>query len=106
MQGVKYDSEKPRMDLLPPRALKEVGKVLGFGAKKYAPDNWKKLDNLRSRYTAGALRHITDDMILPGHLDEESGIDGIAHAICCLMFILEKRLEDAEKVLDFLPEKG
>jgi hypothetical protein len=95
--GVKYDGEKPRMELLPPRSLKEVSKVLTFGAKKYAPDNWKKLDNLRTRYLAGALRHITDEMIQEGHKDEESGIDGIAHAICCLMFILEKRLEDAEK---------
>jgi len=98
--GLKYDGEKPRMELLPPRALKETARVLAFGAKKYAPDNWKKLDNLHKRYIGAALRHINDDNIAPGHIDEESGLDGIAHAICCLMFILEKRLEDAEKPLD------
>ena len=106
MNGVKYDGDKPRMELLPPRALREVSNVLTFGAKKYAPDNWKKLDNLKARYTGAALRHITEDMMQEGHLDSESGLDGLAHAICCLMFILEKRLEDAEKPLDFVSQKA
>jgi hypothetical protein len=92
-EGVKYDAGKPRMDLLPPRALIEVAKVLAFGAQKYAPDNWRKIADIRPRYTAAALRHIAEDMIEPGHLDAESGIDVLAHAICDLMFILDDRLE-------------
>lgn len=91
--GLKYDSGKPRMDLLPPRALLEVAKVLAFGATKYSPDNWRKIADIRPRYTAAALRHIAEDMIKPGHLDSESGIDGLAHAICDLMFVLDDRLE-------------
>ena len=44
MTGLKFDSEKPRMDLLPPKAIFEVAKVLGFGAEKYGPENWRLLD--------------------------------------------------------------
>ena len=57
-EGRKFDGEKPRMYLLPPKAIQEVAKVLTFGAQKYDEDNWKKLDNLQNRYTGASLRHI------------------------------------------------
>jgi len=92
MKGVKYDEEKPQMYLLPPLALLEVGKVLTFGAKKYSPDNWKKVPDAKNRYTSGALRHILADM--SGETkDDETGLSHKAHAICCLLFNLEKELE-------------
>ncbi len=37
----KHDTEKARWDLLPMDAVSPVVDVLTFGAKKYAPDNWK-----------------------------------------------------------------
>ena len=95
MTGLKFDSEKPRMDLLPPKAIFEVAKVLGFGAEKYGAENWRLLDNLQGRYTAGALRHIFAHM--DGEkLDSESGISHLAHALCCLLFKLEVELENAQ----------
>lgn len=91
MEGRKFDSEKPELYLLPPKALLEIGKVLSFGASKYAPDNWKKVPNLENRYTSAALRHILADMA--GEVqDSETGLDHLAHAMCCLLFILEHRL--------------
>lgn len=90
--GRKFDQEKPRMDLLPPLATLEVAKVLTFGANKYEPNNWKYVPDATNRYTAGALRHIFATMAQE-QLDPESGLDHLAHAICCLMFILEDRLE-------------
>ena len=96
-EGIKYDSGKPRMDLLPPLALTEVAKVLAFGATKYAPNNWKKISDLQERYTAAALRHIVHHMSEYDAVDSESGIDTLAHAICCLMFKLEDKLEKASK---------
>ena len=39
--GMKYDSGKPRYDLLPPELLEEAAKVLTFGAQKYEPRNWE-----------------------------------------------------------------
>ena len=94
-EGKKYDGEKPRMHLLPPKSMVEVAKVLTFGAEKYDEHNWRKLENLQNRYTSGALRHIFahNDSEL---LDEESGLSHLAHAICCLLFKLEIELENAE----------
>ena len=62
MEGIKYDGEKPEMYLLPPLATLEVGKVLTYGAKKYNPENWRKLDKLQERYASAAMRHILAHM--------------------------------------------
>lgn len=94
-EGIKYDTEKPKMNLLPPKAVLEVAKVLTFGAEKYDAENWRKLDNLQSRYTAGALRHIFAHMD-GEQLDPETELSHLAHALCCLLFKLEIELEDAE----------
>ena len=95
MTGLKFDSEKPRMDLLPPKAIMEVAKVLTFGAEKYDAENWRKLDDLQNRYTAGALRHIFAHMD-GEQLDPETNLSHLAHALCCLLFKLEIELENAQ----------
>ena len=95
-EGRKFDGEKPRMYLLPPKAIQEVAKVLTFGAQKYDEDNWKKLDNLQNRYTGASLRHIF--AIMEGEeLDPETECYHEAHAICCLLFKLEAKLEARSK---------
>lgn len=94
-KGLKFDAEKPKMYLLPPKATVEVSKVLSFGAEKYDEQNWRKLDNLQNRYTGGALRHIFAH-IDNEKIDKDSGLSHLAHAICCLLFKLEIELEDAK----------
>lgn len=91
MSGIKYDSEKPDMYLLPPLATLEVGKVLTYGANKYSPDNWRRLDMLQERYTSAALRHLLAHMSGEAN-DEETNMSHLAHAICCLLFKLEDEL--------------
>lgn len=86
-QAVKHDQGKPPLHLLSTTALLEVAKVLEFGANKYAAHNWRD-GFVWSRPTAAALRHILawndgED------LDPESGQSHLAHAMCCLMFLLE-----------------
>ena len=103
MTGIKYDSEKPKMNLLPPKAIVEVAKVLTFGAEKYDAENWRKLDDLQNRYTAGALRHIFAHMD-GEQLDPETGLSHMAHALCCLLFKLEIELEDGESKEEELRE--
>ena len=93
--GIKYDSEKPKMNLLPPKAIVEISKVLTFGAEKYDAENWRKLDDLQNRYTAGALRHIFAHMD-GEELDPETNLSHLAHAMCCLLFKLEVELENAK----------
>jgi len=90
--GKKYDGDKPRMHLIPPRALLAVGMVLTEGAKKYGDHNWKQLDNLQERYTSAALRHMMAHMAGQTY-DEETNLSHLAHTICCLMFKLEIEIE-------------
>ena len=40
-QAKKFDDGKLRLDLLPTESLKEVAKILQYGAEKYGENNWK-----------------------------------------------------------------
>lgn len=83
--GIKYDQDKPRMDLLDAEALEGLAKVLTFGAKKYASHNWRGGINY-SRLMAALLRH--SFAILRGeYIDPESGLPHIDHVGCCWMFL-------------------
>lgn len=87
-EGVKHDSGKPMPRLLPPSALLAIARVLTFGAKKYSPDNWKYVAGARERYLDALFRHLL--AYNSGEiLDPESGEPHLAHAGCCLMFLLE-----------------
>ena len=86
--GRKDDAGKPTFRLVPPRALLEVARVLEFGSRKYDPENWRRVDGLQDRYLDAALRHINATQ-RDEDLDPETGLDHRAHAICCLLFMLE-----------------
>lgn len=90
--GKKYDSGKPRFDLVPLKGLKETAEVLSIGAAKYpAPWNWMYVDKAQERYYAALLRHIF--AWKSGEtLDPETGKHHLAHAMCNVMFILERDL--------------
>jgi len=93
--GRKDDGEKLRWDLLPWSATREIVRVLTFGARKYAPENWRKVPESRSRYFAALHRHL--DAWWSGEvLDPESGAHHLAHAGCCLLFLLTFEVEGRE----------
>ena len=99
--GVKYDSGKPRMDLLQLEVEKEIAKVLTFGAEKYSPNGWQSVPNAESRYFAALLRHLTAWQSGEDH-DAESGLSHLAHAGCCLHFLiffdLKKKVDNETQV--------
>ena len=85
-EGVKFDSDKPRFDLITPEFLEDISKVLTYGATKYEPYNWAKGMNW-SRVFGAMMRHMWawwkgDDT------DPETGFSHLAHASCCLMFLI------------------
>lgn len=85
--GVKADFSKVRYSLLPWASVLEVVKVLEFGAAKYAEDNWQKVPDASRRYFDAAMRHMV--AWREGEkLDPESGFHHLAHATCCLLFML------------------
>lgn len=94
MEGIKYDEGKPLWNLLPWKQVEDIVKVLTRGKVKYSPDNWKKVEPYNDRYFAAAMRHLTA-WHMGERLDPETGYPHLAHACCCLLFIMWK---DDEKV--------
>lgn len=86
--GRKFDGGKLQYGLVPPLALKEMVKVLTFGAEKYEPDNWKRVPESKRRYFDAMQRHVW--AYKEGEVcDPETGIHHLAHAMCCLAFLFE-----------------
>ena len=84
--GQKFDYGKPPLSLIDRYAVEQIGLVLAFGAKKYHAHNWR--DGIQySRLVDAALRHLY--AFADGEdLDLESGLPHIAHAGCCVVFLL------------------
>lgn len=85
--ALKFDQDKLPLNLLSTEAMNQTAAVLKFGAQKYAEHNWRK-GFAWSRPLAAAMRHLTafndgEDR------DPESGLSHLAHAACCIMFLLE-----------------
>lgn len=116
--GRKDDSAKLRFELLPLESLAPIVRVLAFGAEKYGVDNWRKVPEFERRYFAAAMRHLVAHQ-LGERLDPESGESHLAHAACCLLFLVSiataqprgpsgedkgstRRAEGAEALLDTL----
>lgn len=86
-KGSKFDLGKPRFSLLPTGVLTSVLKVLEYGAKKYSVNNWQHVENPRERYYDAAMRHLYA-WFNGEPKDQETGESHLAHAICCLLFLL------------------
>ena len=85
--ALKFDQHKLPLNLLSTEAMNQTAAVLAFGAQKYAAHNWRA-GFAWSRPLAAAMRHLTafndgEDR------DPESGLSHLAHAACCIMFLLE-----------------
>ena len=110
MEGVKFDTDKPRWGLLPLEQVEQVVEILTFGAKKYSDDNWKRVENARERYFDAMMRHIKDYRLakeLNNHKlknDIESGKNHLAHVICNALFLMWFDEHDNDKIEDFFEE--
>lgn len=86
-QGRKDDAKKNRLDLIEPEFIEAVGEVLTYGAEKYEPNNWQKVEDAENRYYAAALRHLM--AYRKGEkIDPESGISHLKHVATNIMFLL------------------
>ena len=93
-KGVKLDTGKPRMELLPLEALESIAEVMTFGANKYCDNGWKTVPNGLDRYKGALLRHLV--AIEKGEtVDPESGLDHYAHVACNALFMLYLRKANA-----------
>lgn len=88
----KADKGKPRVDLIPHEFVMETSQVLAVGAEKYGADNWQAGADW-SRYFAAMQRHMWawksgEDT------DPETGLSHLAHASCCLAFLMAYQARD------------
>lgn len=93
---MKFDNNKPRYDLMESgfaNALLEVAKVTTFGAEKYEPNNWQKVENGIDRYSDAKARH--RNAAQRGEVsDEESGLRHAAHEAWNALAVLELELRN------------
>lgn len=97
--GRKFDSGKLQYGLIPPLALRAIVEVLTFGAEKYEPDNWKHVPDSKRRYFDATQRHLWA-WKEGEQMDQETGKNHLAHALCCLMFLIEHDLKYSKEQLD------
>ena len=84
-RAIKHDQDKTRLDLLDPLAIEGLGRVLTFGAKKYADHNWR--GGFKYSRLLGALLRHTFAIIRGEDNDPESGLPHVDHLGCCWMFL-------------------
>lgn len=100
--GTKHDGGKTPLHLLPPDSMWAIADVLAFGQKKY--DSWNWYGGIKwSRLFSACLRHLWQ-WWRGEDKDPESGLSHLAHAGCCLMFLLQFVLENRAE-LDDRPTK-
>ena len=85
-EGVKFDTGKRRVDLVPTEAINALADVLTAGAVKYGEHNWRHGMDWSRVYSAAQWHMLAfwggDD------IDEESGMPHLWHAITNLAFLV------------------
>lgn len=77
LTGGQKGAKPERFDLIPVEPLEELARVYGYGATKYAPDNWRKGYKWSLNFAA-MLRHAF--AFWKGeNVDPESGCEHLAH---------------------------
>jgi hypothetical protein len=102
-----FDTNKPRMELLPASALTEWARAMTFGARKYGDHNWRK-GMAWTRVLGSLSRHLTAFMAGENQ-DAESGVNHMAHVMCNAAFLLHyeqhhTEFDDRYKSPEPLPE--
>lgn len=87
---IKNDAGKTRFNLIPPNALARIADVLTYGANKYDAHNWCQNADW-SRYIDALDRH-WNAWKAGEDTDPESGHHHLAHAGCCLLFLLSYQI--------------
>ena len=97
-QAERKNEGKIDYTIIPWEGMDEVVAVFEMGAKKYARDNYKLGDGLPlDTYRKSMLRHLLQSVKLQD-VDEESGLDHIAHLVANgLMYLWQKEHEKNKK---------
>lgn len=89
-QTAKADKGKPRLSLVPTRAVEGIARIREYGCNKYpvgGENNWKDVEP--QRYIDALLRHAFAFKDDPLGVDEESGLPHLWHLGCNYAFLAE-----------------
>lgn len=100
-KGLRYDSGKVRLELVPPSLIWAVGRVLTEGAKKYADRNWE-LGMAYTKPYACLMRHMTKWFNREPN-DHETNLSHLYHAAANIAMLIEYEEKNLEE-LDDRPE--
>lgn len=92
-EGTKHDADKVRLDLLPVDALHAIAEVLTIGAATYGDRNWEQGMAWGRLYRA-AISHLMK-WWAGEPTDRDTGKPHLAHAACCVLFLLAYHLRGA-----------
>ena len=98
---MKFDNGKPPLALIPSEALIEIAEVLGFGAEKYGPNNWREYaDKTKwSRSYSSLQRHL--NAFWSGEdIDPESGLSHLAHAATQIVILMVQKSDGHDHMDD------
>jgi hypothetical protein len=101
-EAIKFDEDKPRMDLVPWDAVMEVARVLALGSVKYGDRNWEHGFQY-SRLYGAVFRHMA--LAASGEsADPETGRLHLSHAACSILMLLATVMRDHDGSLDDMPK--
>jgi hypothetical protein len=86
MKSERYNEGKIKWSLVHFDSIKDLPKVLEFGAKKYSKDNWKKGLDL-NEILDSMQRHVSSVIDGEQH-DPESTLHHMGHIMCNAMFYM------------------
>lgn len=84
---MKFDSSKPRMQLVPASFGQAAARAIGYGAKKYKANNWRTATEIES-YINAMQRHL-DAWREGEEFDKDSGLSHLDHMAANLAFLIE-----------------
>jgi len=86
-EGLKFDTQKLRFDLISTTALYELARIYSYGAIKYEDRNMEK--GMRWSRVFGALQRHSWAFWHGEDLDDESKLYHMAHAMWCCATLLD-----------------
>lgn len=83
-------------DLIPPEAMFMLAQVLGYGAKRYAPNNWRLIP--RHEHLRHMLTHIF------AYMAGDTQDDHLGHAMCRMAMLVSVPEEAGHSYTEYVPK--
>lgn len=84
-----HKTEKPRIDLVPPLAIRAIAWAMTHGVKEHGERKWRGAGTDPGTRLASLLRHLNEYQIDPNATEENSGLPVLWHALAQLAIMVD-----------------